>query len=444
MRGDDGQQTNTYADDGFRERKGPRHAAPRKSLLTKLHLPSGKKALALAAMPTAVFVGMGLTPKLALADESGDIPFAPGPCVTRSDEPSESASPTPAPSATGKGGASGEDGTATPKPSASGSAADPAKDAAGDTTPDADRSARSAEDEPVQEKSVEEKSVEEPSATPTPTRSKNPLDPLGLGDALKDLFDGPDDDEAEPEEPAAPSPSPTTEAPEPSVKPQDTVKEQPKDPADKAQETSDRTADAIREAAEKAGQDVEELDEDAKGLDPKKDEDIPDGAKPRFPCPEADPEALAAAELEQGIPLLPNEPWILESTLLTLVGLDYHGIVEVKKADGSIKKVLKFTADSIDIKDLHQLTVGPAGTTGHVKSRPGSTSTIRDGQVTMYTEELKGNLFGLIPITFSPQSPPPLNVPFAFFSKVRVVQAGQFGGTLTVPGLKNYLEAGQG
>ncbi|MFF0566078.1 hypothetical protein ACFYT7_00295 [Streptomyces sp. NPDC004041] len=455
MRGDDGQQTNTYADDGFRERKGPRHAAPRKSLLTKLHLPSGKKALALAAMPTAVFVGMGLTPKLALADESGDIPFAPGPCVTRSDEPSESASPTPAPSAsaTGKGGASGEDGTATPKPSASGSAADPAKDAAGDTTPDADRSARSAEDEPVQEKSVEEKSVqeksvEEPSATPTPTRSKNPLDPLGLGDALKDLFDGPDDDEAEPEGPAAPSPSPTTEAPEPSVKPQDTAKEQPKDPAegaaDKAQETSDRTADAIREAAEKAGQDVEELDEDAKGLDPKKDEDIPDGAKPRFPCPEADPEALAAAELEQGIPLLPNEPWILESTLLTLVGLDYHGIVEVKKADGSIKKVLKFTADSIDIKDLHQLTVGPAGTTGHVKSRPGSTSTIRDGQVTMYTEELKGNLFGLIPITFSPQSPPPLNVPFAFFSKVRVVQAGQFGGTLTVPGLKNYLEAGQG
>ncbi|MFJ3596418.1 hypothetical protein ACIPRU_07835 [Streptomyces sp. NPDC090126] len=445
MRGDDGQQTNTYADDGFRERKGPRHAAPRKSLLTKLHLPSGKKALALAAMPTAVFVGMGLTPKLALADESGDIPFAPGPCVTRSDEPSESASPTTAPSAsaTGKGGASGEDGTATPKPSASGSAADPAKDAAGDTTPDADRSARSAEDEPVQEKSAEE-----PSATPTPTRSKNPLDPLGLGDALKDLFDGSDDDEAEPEEPAAPSPSPTTEAPEPSVKPQDTAKEQPKDPAegaaDKAQETSDRTADAIREAAEKAGQDVEELDEDAKGLDPKKDEDIPDGAKPRFPCPEADPEALAAAELEQGIPLLPNEPWILESTLLTLVGLDYHGIVEVKKADGSIKKVLKFTADSIDIKDLHQLTVGPAGTTGHVKSRPGSTSTIRDGQVTMYTEELKGNLFGLIPITFSPQSPPPLNVPFAFFSKVRVVQAGQFGGTLTVPGLKNYLEAGQG
>ncbi|CAM5253132.1 hypothetical protein [Streptomyces badius] len=442
MRGDDGQQTNAYPGDGLRERKGPRHAAPRKSLLTKLHLPSGKKALALAAMPTAVFVGMGLTPKLALADDGADIPFAPGPCVTRSDEPSESESPTatPSPSATEKDDASGKDDTATPKPSASGSASDPAKDpAADDAKPDADTSARSAE-----------KPAEEPSATPTPTRSKNPLDPLGLGDALKDLFDGPDDDNAtdEAEESADPSPSPTTEAPEPSAKPEDAAKEQAKDPvegaADKAEETSDRTADAIREAAGKAGKDVEELDEDVKGLDPKKDENIPDGAKPRFPCPEADPDALAAAELEPGIPLLPSDPWTLKSTLLTLNGLDYHGIVEVKKADGSIKKVLKFTASSIDIKDLHQLTVGPAGTTGHVKSRPGSTSTIRNGEVTMYTEELKGNLFGLIPITFSPQTPPPLNVPFAFFTKVTVKQAGQFGGTLTVPGLKNYLEGGNG
>ncbi|MFB8381508.1 hypothetical protein [Streptomyces rubiginosohelvolus] len=439
MRGDDGQRADARLGDGLPERRGPRHAAPRKSLLTKLHLPSGKKALALAAMPTAVFVGMGLTPKLALADDNGDIPFAPGPCVTRSDEPSESESPkpTPSPSATEKDDASGKDDTATPKPSASGSASGTDKDpAADDAKPDADKSASSAGEKPA----------EKPSATPTPTKSKNPLDPLGLGDALKDLFDGRGDDNAkgEAEESADPSPSPTTEAPEPSAKPEDTAKDPVEDAADKAKETSDKTADAIREAAGKAGKDVEELDEDAKGLDPKKDEDIPDGAKPRFPCPEADPDALAAAELEPGIPLLPSDPWTLESTLLTLNGLDYHGIVEVKKADGSIKKVLKFTASSIDIKDLHQLTVGPAGTTGHVKSRPGSTSTIRNGEVTMYTEELKGNLFGLIPITFSPETPPPLNVPFAFFTKVTVKQAGQFGGTLTVPGLKNYLEGGQG
>lgn len=432
MRGDETQLNSTGED--VRLRNGPRHAAPRKSLLTKLHMPAGKKAFALAAMPTAVFVGMGLTPKLAMADDNGDIPFAAGPCVTRSDQPSESQEPsaTPSPSATstdaaadkdekpGSGQESGKDDAATPKPSASPSGSASSPSAVGTS---------------------ENKAAASPSGTtaPAPTESTNPLDPLGVGAAIEDLLDGPD------KETASPSPSATTEAPKPTESATTEPAEADK-PVDKvtegAKDAVDKTTDAIRDAADKAGEDVEELDESAKGLDAKKDEDIPDGAKERFPCPTADPEALAAADMEQGIPLLPNEPWILESSMLTLNGLDYKGIVEVRKGDGSTKKVLKFTAATIDIKDLHQLTEGPAGTTGHVKARGGSTSTIRNGTVTMYTEELKGNLFGLIPITFSPQTPPPLNVPFAFFTNVKVTQAGQFGGTLSVPGLHNYFTGG--
>ncbi|MFF2727048.1 hypothetical protein ACFVS9_03975 [Streptomyces sp. NPDC058008] len=425
MRGDDS-RTDDLGPQDLPERRGPRHAAPRKSLLTKLHMPAGKKAFALAAMPTAVFVGMGLTPRLAMADDSSDIPFAPGPCVTRSDEPSESQEPTPSATPSddvgkddagkddaGKDDAGEDDGPATPEPSASSTAG------------------ASDEDKPAETSGGKAAT----SATPAPTESKNPLDPLGVGDALKDLFGGQDKETAAPSPSATatttPGPSKSAAAPEPVEKAKDTAKE-----------TVDKTTDAIRGAAEKAGKDVEELDDDVKGLDPVKDEDIPDGAKERFPCPTADPDALAAAELEPGIPLLPNDPWILESSKLTLTGLDYAGIVEVRKGDGSTKKALKFTASSIDIKDLHQLTKGPAGTTGHVKASEGSTSTIRNGTVTMYTEELKGNLFGLIPITFSPESPPPLNVPFAFFTDVKVTQAGQFGGTLTVPGLQNYFTGG--
>lgn len=429
MRGDD-RQVNALGEGGLDERRGPRHAAPRKSLLTKLHMPSGKKAFALAAMPTAVFVGMGLTPKLAMADDSTDIPFAPGPCVTRSDEPSESAEPSPSESRT-------------PSPSASESSK-PAPDKSDEATPEptaTPSASASATDEATAD--TAKTSADAPAATaspsPTATKSTNPLDPLGLGDALKDLFDGPD------KETASPSPSATTTTPEPSksatAEPTEKDADKPVEKAtDAAKDTVDKTTDAIRDAADKAGKPVEELEEDVKGLDPKADEDIPDGAKPSFPCPTADPEALAAADLEQGIPRLPNEPWVLESSLLTLAGLDYKGIVEVEKGDGSTKKVLKFTASSIDIKDLHQLTVGPMpGVTGHVKARKGSTSTIRDGEVTMYTDELKGNLFGLIPITFSPETPPPLNVPFAFFTNVKLKQAGQFGGTLKVPGLQNYF-----
>ncbi|MEV8103417.1 hypothetical protein [Streptomyces sp. NPDC088135] len=424
MRGDERQLDPAREDSGTRN--GPRHAAPRKSLLTKLHIPAGK-AFALAAMPTAVLVGMGLTPKLALADDSSDIPFAPGPCVTRSDEPSEepspsaskSSSPTPSATATGSGD---QDDTATPKPS---------------TTPSASNKA-----EPRTKAAGADAPAAAPSASPTPTKTRNPLDPLGVGDALRDLFDGPD------KETASPSPSASTASPKPSRT--DTAKksdeksdEKPVEKsADAAKETADKTADAIREAAGRAGRTVEELDDSAKGLDAKKDEDIPDGAKERFPCPTPDPEALAAADLETGVPLLPTDPWILESSMLTLNGLDYKGIVEVKTYNGTVKKVLKFTASSIDIDNLHQKTVGPAGTTAHVEARKGSKSTIRDGTVTMYTEELKGNLFGLIPVTFSPRTPPPLNVPFAFFTKVKVTQAGQFGGTLTVPGLHNYFTGG--
>ncbi|MFD0152175.1 hypothetical protein ACWGQ4_32400 [Streptomyces sp. NPDC055721] len=448
-------------------KEGPRHAAPRKSLLNRIQGPAGK-AMALAAMPTAVFVGMGLTPKIALADEK-DIPFAPGPCVTRSDEPTpeatatakptESAKPTATPSATATATPSA---TATTGPTATASAtatatADPTATATATPTPTATETGQATTQ---QNREAAPTATPSATATPTPTKSTNPLDPLGVGDALKDLFDGPDP------KPTATTAAPTTAVPTTSAPVQKpatadeptataTAPAEPKPEttadavADKAEgKTADKAVDpaadatkkAIEKAADKAGAKVQELPESAKGLDPKKDESIPDGAKPRFPCPEPDPEALAAAELEPGIPLLPDDPWRLESTLLTLKGLKYHGIVEVKTGSGKIKKVLKFTASGIDIKDLHQLTVHSEGRTGHVRSDKGSTSTITDGTVTMYTEELKGNLFGLIPITFSPESPPPLDVPFAFFTQVKLKQAGQFGGTLKVPGLRNTVE----
>ncbi|MGW1493057.1 hypothetical protein [Streptomyces sp. NPDC002402] len=417
----------TAGSDGTQARKGPRHAAPRKPLLTKLQMPAGK-AIALAAMPTAVFLGMGLTPKLALADDK-DIPFAPGPCVTRSDEPAESESPKPSESAEPS-----ESPSEKPDPSASEPTGDKPAD---EPTPEATPSASESPDAKT--------GATAPTPTPTPSETKttNPLDPLGVGDAIKDLLDGPDPEPTATATPSAPATTAPADEPTSSTKPTTEPSAKPStNPVEKVDDAADTAKDAIKDAADKAGATTEELDDAVKGLDPKKDEDIPDGAKPRFPCPTADPKALAAADLEQGIPLLPDDPWILESSKLTLKGLDYKGIVEVKTGSGKVKKVLKFTASGVDIDNLHQLVVGPNGTTGHVQAGKGSTSTITNGTVTMYTEELKGNLFGLIPVTFSPQTPPPLNVPFAIFTNVKVTQAGQFGGTLTVPGLHSYFTGG--
>ncbi|MFJ6936613.1 hypothetical protein [Streptomyces sp. NPDC101132] len=426
MRGDETQRAVAPGAES-RERKGPRHAAPRKSLLTKLQIPVGK-TMALAAMPTAVFVGMGMAPKLALADDK-DIPFAPGPCVTRSDEPPESESPKA--EATKKA----ERKKKTAEPSASPTATPRATK---EPTPSQSPSARSSA-------TSEPKATETTRATDTERAARgsagtvNPLDPLGVGDRLQDLVEdlgslG-----------GSATPTPTATATEKA--------------GTSTARTGSSTESAIREAARKSGATVEDLsDEVRKTADEPKDEtgekrkkksvlgsDTKDGGedadgKERFPCPTPDPKALAAAELETGVPLLPDEPWYLDSSLLTLNGLDYHGIVEVKTAGGKIKKVLKFTASSVDIKDLYQRVGKPPRKVAHLKARSGSTSTIRGGTVTMYTEELKGNLFGLIPVTFSPETPPPLNVPFAFFTNAKVIQAGQLGGNLTVPGLHNWIE----
>ncbi|MGR8008214.1 hypothetical protein [Streptomyces hypolithicus] len=459
MRGDEAELTAARGD-RTRERIGPRHAAPKKSLLTKLQIPAGK-AMALAAMPTAVFVGMGLTPKLALADDQVTNPFAPGPCVTRSDtpEPDASASKSPEPSDIPSSGTS-------PSPTESPSATPdtPAETPEPDETPSADESSSEPATEPTTEPATEPTKEPEagrtadPEPSPSESETKNPLDPLGVGDAVKDLLDGPDKETLSPE--PDPSDSETSTA-----KPDMDTSDKAEDPADNpagdtagkpadepADKPADRTKDAIREAADKAGATVEELDDDAKGAaddaadgaaddaaEGKADDPADDaGGKKPFPCPTAAPEALAAADLEQGIPDLPDDPWILESSKLTLRGLDYKGIVEVRTGSGKIKKVLKFTTRETDIKDLHQKVVGPNGTTAHVRASKGSTSTLREGTVTMYTEKLKGNLFGLIPITFSPETPPPLNVPIAMFTDVTVTQAGQFGGTLKVPGLHNF------
>ncbi|MQY12053.1 hypothetical protein SRB5_21820 [Streptomyces sp. RB5] len=378
---------------------GPRHAAVRKSLFSRYRLPAGKAA-ALASMPTAVLLGLTLTPKPAAAEDNPAIPFAPGPCVTAPDAAPEE-DPTPAP-----------DDTAKPEPAPTATTA-PEADAPAAETPAPEATETQAEPEAAA-----------PAETPAPepTESKSVLDPLGIVPAITDLLDGPD-------EPAADT-TDTTAA--------DTTAEKPAADTTDTAAASAGTETDIREAAAEAGAEVKELSEATKATatDPV---DETGGAvtgedgKPRFPCPELDAEALANAKLETDIPLLPDEAWTLNSSVLTLKGLKYHGIVEVKTYSGQVKKVLKFTASNgVDIKDLHQTVTGPGDKTSHVRTPKGTTSTIRNGTVTMYTESLKGNLFGLIPVTFSPEAPPPLDVPLAIFTNVTVKQAGQFGGTLSL------------
>ncbi|WP_445516412.1 hydrogenase expression protein HypF [Streptomyces sp. NEAU-174] len=418
-----------------RVRTGPRHAAPKKSVLTRLQVPAGK-AIALAAMPTAVLMGMGLTPQLASANPRPEDRYKPGPCVSQPDEADKDAKggkdasdaqgeDKDAKDSSDKGSQDGSKGSEESSGGQTGSRDDKAT-----PTPSPSRSSSA-----PSSGSEDEQESKEPSASPSPSESKNPLDPLGLGDTLHDVLTPDDKSGDESAEPSA-SPSPSS-SDKPSSSPSPSPSKSSDKLTDPVKDTVDKVDKGVKDTVDGVGKTVDDAKDKADKALPKPSASASKDAdgKEAFPCPKFDADAYENAETDPTSSLLPEDPWTLKSTMLSLHGLDYKGIVEVKTQGGQIKKVLKFTASGVDIKDLHQLVVGPAGTTTHVQAREGSTSTIRNGTVTMYTEELKGNLLGLIPITFSPKSPPPVNIPEVFFTDVTVTQAGQFGGDLTVPGM---------
>ncbi|MEU3190664.1 hypothetical protein ABZ686_08450 [Streptomyces sp. NPDC006992] len=478
----EGEGARPGAASGARGRAGPRHAAPRKPLLTRFHLPAGK-AVALAAMPSAVLLGVGITPQLANAKPLPKNPFKGDSCVSISEQQEteeekaerkeraeklkkelarkqaerekaaeEAAGKADGGKADGKSDGKSEDGA-----SGAGSDGDKPSGSSGS-------SGKTPSEEPATSPSPSAKSEDSASDD----EEENPwYDPLGVGKTLDDLLHpdkGEDTDEPAGEPSDSPTPSPSKGSGDAgdsgdanSSSGGDAKSERGSDgggTADRTEKSDGSKADGSGPASgsDKAGKgdegDKDAGDEkDGKGDKPGEDSGVDakdgtardydpekDAGKP-FPCPE---KMDVQGTGEQTPTQVPNVPWHLEASSLTLMGLDYEGVVNITMPNGKTKQALKFTADALDIGDLHQ-TVQADGLTYHVQAAEGSRSTIRGGKVTMYTEELKGNLFGLIPITFTPETPPPINVPFAYFTDVSVRQAGQFGGTLTIPGLHQYV-----
>lgn len=449
----------------FRARTGARHAAPRKPLLTRFHVPAGK-AIALAAMPSAVLMGMGLTPQLANAKPLPKNPFKDGPCVSAPDKSANQDDDSEAGKARKDAIEKAKKKAEAEKAKKKGEAAEEMSGGgAGDTGDKADKPGGGSSTSPTPAPSTSAPSggsgsgADEPEPEPTPSKTKNPLDPLGWGDKLKDIFT-PGDEKDEKDEKGntdekgeADKGSGSSSGSESSASGGGSGASEDSGSGDGSGSGGSGASDKASKSpgaggestgkgsAGKAGKDKKTAAEKKKEEDKKKSDaeaSKPDenGKKP-FPCVE---EKKVAGDDEQTPATVPNQPWYLEASSLGLHGLDYKGVVNITMPNGRTKQALKFTASGLDIGDLHQ-TVKDAktGRTYHVQAAKGSTSTIRDGQVTMYTEELKGNLFGLIPITFDPEHPPPLNIPEAYFTKVTVRQAGQFGGTLTVPGLHQYI-----
>lgn len=452
-----------------RARTGPRHAAPRKPLLTRLNMPAGK-AIALAAMPTAVLMGMGFTPTLALAEDPASKSLTADEykdCLTALEAAEEdkdsSASPTPTPSASAtkdadsSDDAKDDDAKDEPKDEPKGEDKPAGGDSSGgsasdDTSSDEPSSPDSGSDDKDTTGGSASADTSDKAAADTPSDSVSEKDSGGnvledIGSALEDLFT-PDDKETGSDTPSAStSPSPSPSAAENGT---DDGKDSGSDSGKDAKGSVD-----VTDKVEDSAKDVTGTADDKTDGKTDKADDAEDKAKDTAADAEATPspspsestdldDCFVATDdesgVEKGIPALPSEPWYLNASSLTLKGADYQGIVKVRTADGKVKEVLKYViSGGTDIGDLHQTVDDKqAGVTYHVQAGKGTTSTIRDGKTVMYTESISGNLLGLIPVTFDPKHPPPLNIPLIYFTKVKVVQAGQFGGTLTVPGLHQF------
>ncbi|MGW2704163.1 hypothetical protein [Streptomyces sp. NPDC001340] len=432
--------------DGSRARTGPRHAAPKRPLFTRFHMPGGK-AIASVAMPTAVIVGMGFTSTLALAD-NGSTPSTSNSqqatdykdCVAALDG-SKDASASPSPSAS--------ESTATPTPTPTASAETQDSNTTGKTSSSDSGSGDQATPTPTATSGSSGSGSDSGSsdsgggstATPTPSASQSSggtiLDTIGdtIGDIGDVLTGGTKDSGTS----ASPTPS-ASESSSPSASSSsgssdtgsaaDTVKDTATKAAETVTDTVKNTTDTVSKTADSTTQAVTDAAESATPSPSASSSTAPDN------CVAATDDVSG---VDNKVPVA-DDPWYLNASSLLLKGADYQGIVEVKTAGGTKKKVLKYViSGGTDIGDLHQ-TVNDkqSGKVYHVQAEKGSTSTIRNGDTVMYTQSISGNLFGLIPVTFSPDSPPPLNIPLIYFTNVKVTQAAQFGGDLHVPGMQVY------
>lgn len=150
-----------------------------------------------------------------------------------------------------------------------------------------------------------------------------------------------------------------------------------------------------------------------------------------------------------------NVPWVLRADRLVLHGSAFRGVVTVRTAAGA-KRVLKFTARSLDFGDL-DLTAGPGRAAMRLRAKPATTSTVKGKDVvTLYTQKLSGTLVGLggapLPadrsVTVTADALPPwLSYP-AFstrtitFENVTVSQVAQLRGDMSIAGPALSVAAG--
>ena len=128
----------------------------------------------------------------------------------------------------------------------------------------------------------------------------------------------------------------------------------------------------------------------------------------------------------RGVPLVTARGALLEGRSLEMYDSTYDGTVKLPTAAGPLR-TLKFSMARSVTRPFSLTVPEPDGRTTVIRSDALTT----EGHVTFYTPRFQGKLFGLIPVTFTPDSPPPLTLPYLKFTDVRITLAFVSCDTLT-------------
>ncbi|MDH6128022.1 hypothetical protein [Kitasatospora sp. GP82] len=410
---------------------GPRHAAPRVKVRSRLR----GRAVAIAAVPTALL--MGTIPSIAMADVQKDKGCATAADTVLEETPVPKSEITPVPD---------------PKPTST-KAARPSEQPTAQPDSQTQQPAPVSTPTTVPSPTVSATATTHPrpqqaAATTSPTPKADSVGPAGILDDILDpiLHLG---SHRSPTPTPAPTPK-ATSAPSPSATPG------PPPAKTRVPEAETPAAESPSPSSSPSASDSETASPAPSGSPTATPSSSPSpSASPtKNPNCQVDTRALSAGKAEPNR-LVPEQNWTLHSSTLGLYGAKFYGLVDVR-TQTTTKRVLKFVVDRVDIGDLDMSTLEGNGMTFHVKGAPGSTSTMRDGEVTMYVERLSGHLSKILglplpidlgEITLTPDTLPQWlydligSVPIPLdleMKQVTAVQAGQFGGTLSIPGMQMY------
>jgi uncharacterized protein DUF6114 len=153
---------------------------------------------------------------------------------------------------------------------------------------------------------------------------------------------------------------------------------------------------------------------------------------PDVPC--LGPRVFKDAE-PAGEPSVSIHGGLLEGASLNMFGSTYDGTVDLQTAAGPLK-VLKFSMTRA-VTEPFSLTIAEGG--GRRTVITTDQLTIKDN-VKFYTPNFQGKLFGLFPVTFTPDSPPPIMLPSLYFSDVKINLSLVTCDTLTAKPLLDVAE----